>query len=172
MTVLPIMKMLESLLGILDKAALHAASKQLEWHSADIQESNLLNSNLIFDQFNFVKQIQVACDNAKGGVARLAGIEPPKHEDNEKTVVELKERIKKTLAFLKTIKPESVDGNEDVKITLHYQPGQFLTGFDYATFYLMPNFYFHVTTAYSILRKNGVEVGKEDYLNNLPWQNA
>ncbi|MEK7643079.1 MAG: DUF1993 domain-containing protein [Patescibacteria group bacterium] len=171
-TVLPMTKMLESSLGILDKAAAHAASKQLEWQPAGMQESSLLNSHLIFSQFGFIKQIQVACDNAKNGVARLAKMEPPKHEDNEKTVLELKSRVEKTLAFLKTIKPENLDGGEDVIVTLLHHPGKSLSGFDYATLYLMPNFYFHMTTAYAILRKNGVDLGKTDYLNNIPWQNV
>jgi hypothetical protein len=112
----------------------------------------------------------VACDNAKNGSARLAGVEPPKFEDDEKTASELKARIEKTLEFLKTIKPEDVNAHEDIKVTLGYYPGLFLNGFDYATLYLMPNFYFHMTTAYSILRKNGIEIGKADYLSTVPWQ--
>jgi hypothetical protein len=90
--------------------------------------------------------------------------------NSPKTAEELKARIEKTLAFLKTIKPEQIIGREDTKISLHFFPGKKMSSFEYATLYLMPNFYFHVVTAYSILRKNGVEVGKGDYLANLPWQ--
>ncbi len=168
-TVTPMINMLENLSGILEKASSFAKSKQLEWHPEGMQESSLLNSHILFDQFPFIRQVQIACDNAKNGVSRLSGIEAPKHEDTEKTFSELKARIEKTVDFLKTIKPETVIGQEERKITLQFFPGKYLSGLDYATLYLMPNFYFHVVTAYSILRKNGVEVGKGDYLNNIPW---
>jgi hypothetical protein len=170
-TVPPMMKALQNLSGILDKLSTHAAGKQLEWHPAGMQESNLLESRLISDQFPFVRQIQVACDNAKGGAARLAGIEAPKHEDTEKTVAELKARIDKTLEFVQSIKPEQIIGQEERKITLPFWPDKSMTGFGYATEYLMPNFYFHVATAYSILRKNGVDLGKSDFLGALPFVN-
>ena len=113
-------------------------------------------------------QIQRVSDNAKNGIARIAGIEAPKMEDAEKTVAELQARIEKTLAFLKTIKPEQLIGREEAKVSLPYWNGKSLTGFEYATEYLMPNFYFHLVTAYSILRKNGVDVGKDDYIGGLP----
>jgi hypothetical protein len=167
-TIPPMMKSLTALSAILDKLAAHAEGKQLEWHPKGVQEEALLQSRLISDQFPFVRQVQVACDNAKGGAARLAEIEIPKFEDNEKTVAELKERIEKTISFLKTIKPEQVIGKEGVKVSLPYWNGKSLSSFEYVTEYLMPNFYFHVTTAYSILRKNGVAVGKSDYLGPLP----
>jgi hypothetical protein len=168
-TVPPMMRALTNLSGMLDKLSSHAAGKQQEWHPAGLQESNLLNSHLIADQFPFARQVQIACDNAKGGAARLAGIEAPKHEDNEKSVAELKARIDKTVEFLKTIKPEQIAGQEGRKVTMSYWNGKELTGFDYATQYLIPNFYFHVTTAYSILRKNGVEIGKSDFIGDLPF---
>ncbi|HVM73455.1 MAG TPA: DUF1993 domain-containing protein [Candidatus Paceibacterota bacterium] len=167
-TIPPMMKSLKALSGILDKLDSHAKGKQQEWHPAGMQESALLNDHLISDQFPFVRQVQIACDNAKNGSARLAQVEAPKFEDDEKTVAELKARIDKTIAFVKTIKPEQVIGNEAIKISLPYWKGKHTTGFEYATEYLMPNFYFHVTTAYSILRKNGVNLGKEDYLIDLP----
>src|ERR1700757_1015142 len=109
-------KTLSALSGVLDKASTHAGSKQLEWHPAGMQEEALLQSRLISDQFPFVRQVQVACDNAKNGLARVAGIEAPKFEDNEKTVAELKARIDKTVAFLKTIKPEQLVGKEDGEV--------------------------------------------------------
>ena len=167
-TVPPMTKALQALHTFLDKVDTHAKSKQLEWHPKGLQEDALLQSRLISDQFPFVRQVQVACDNAKMGAAHLAEIEAPKFEDTEKTVAELKTRIEKTLAFLKTIKPAQVIGKEAVKITLPYWGGKSLTGFDYVNNYLIPNFYFHVTTAYSIMRKNGVEIGKADYMGALP----
>jgi hypothetical protein len=167
-TIPPMMKSLTALSAILDKLAAHAGGKQLEWHPKGMQEEALLQSRLISDQFPFIRQVQVACDNAKGGAARLAGIDIPKFEDNEKTVAELKARIDKTISFLKTIKPEQILGKEGVKVSLPYWNGKSLSGFEYVTEYLIPNFYFHVTTAYSILRKNGVAIGKSDYLGPLP----
>ncbi len=167
-TIPPMIKALTAFSGVLDKAAAHAATKQLEWHPAGFQESALMNSHLVFDQFSFVKQVQVATDNAKGGAARLAEIEIPKFEDTETTVVELKERLDKTIAFLNTIKPEQVVGKENIRISLSYWDGKTLSGFEYVNQYLLPNFYFHLTTAYSILRANGVPVGKSDYMGPLP----
>ena len=98
----------------------------------------------------------------------MAEIEIPKYEDDEKTIPELKARIEKTIAFLKSIAPEKITGKEGIKISLPYFPTKYITGFEYATEYLLPNFYFHIVTAYSILRKNGVDIGKKDYINGLP----
>ncbi|MDR3571821.1 MAG: DUF1993 domain-containing protein [Candidatus Pacebacteria bacterium] len=168
-TVPPMMKALTALSGILDKTAAHAQSKQLEWHPEGMQEEALLNSRLISDQFPFIRQVQVACDNAKNGVARIAGIEAPKHEDTEKSIAELKARIDKTVEFLKTIKPEQVIGQDARKVSLAFWEGKEMTAFDYVTSYLIPNFYFHVTTAYSILRSNGVQIGKGDYMGEMPF---
>jgi hypothetical protein len=167
-TIPPMIKSLTALSGILDKLGSHAAKKQLEWHPAGMQEDALLQSRLISDQFPFVRQIQVACDNANGAAARLAEIEIPKFEDSEKTVAELKARIDTTIAFINAIKPEQIIGKEGIKIILPYWEGRGLSGFDYVTEYLLPNFYFHITTAYAILRKNGVELSKMDYLGGLP----
>lgn len=168
-TVPSFIKTLTALCGVLDKAFAHAESKQLQWHPKGSQEDALLNARLISDQFPFVRQVQVACDNAKGGAARIAGIEPPKFEDNEKTVAELKARIDKTVAFLKTIKPEQIIGQEARNISLPYWNGKHMSAFDYTTNYLLPNFYFHVTTAYDILRSNGVNIGKSDYTGPMPF---
>ncbi len=168
MTVEPFSKKLEALKELLGKVDSHAASKQLEWHPAGLQEDALLQSRLISDQFPFVRQIQVACDNAKNGVARLAEIEAPKMEDNEKTIAELQARIDKTLAFLKTVKPEQVNGKEGIRIALPYWGGKSMSGGEYVANYLIPNFYFNLTTAYSIMRKNGVQIGKDDFMGELP----
>jgi hypothetical protein len=113
------------------------------------------------------KQVQIACDTAKGVIGRLAGVEIPVFEDNEKTLAELKARIAKTVAFIKTVNPEQIDGTEEKAIVIkrgdketHYKGMQFLLG--HAT----PNFYFHVATTYNILRHNGIQIGKRDYLGN------
>jgi hypothetical protein len=112
-------------------------------------------------------QVQIACDAAKGVVARLAGVEIPAHEDTEKTLAELKARIAKTIAFIQTVTPGQIDGTEDKEIVIkrgdketRYKGMQFLLG------HALPNFYFHVTTTYNILRRNGVEIGKRDYIGN------
>lgn len=170
-TVPPMMKALDALSKWMDKAVEHAESKGTERHPGSKHLASLLNDRLVFDQFHFIRQVQVACDNAKGGASRLAEIEIPVYEDNEKTVDELKARIEKTIAFLQTIKPEQIIGKEEIKITLPYFPTKYITGFEYTTEYLMPNFYFHIVTAYSILRKNGVDIGKKDYINGLPLKN-
>ena len=168
-TVPPMMKSLKNLSGILEKLEKHAKAKQMEWHPKGLQEHNLLHSHLISDQFDFTRQIQSASDNAKGGAARLAGMKPPVMKDNEKTVKDLKARIDKTIAFLKTIKPEKIIGQEARKVSLPYWKDKEMTAFGYATEYLLPNFYFHVATAYSILRKNGVDIGKSDFLGAMPF---
>lgn len=170
-TVPPMMKALDALSKLTDKAAAHAETKATERHPASKHLESLINDRLVFDQFSFIRQVQIACDNAKGGAARLAEIEIPKYEDAEKTVEELKARIEKTLAFLKTIEPEQITGKEEIRISLPYFQTKCITGFEYATEYLLPNFYFHIVTAYSILRKNGVEIGKADYIGGLPLKN-
>ena len=164
-TIPPIAKALGALSKILDKAAAYAESKKTPKRSF---EEALLNDRLVFDQFPLAAQVRIACDNAKGGAARLAEVEIPTFEDNEKTIAELQARIEKTLAFLKTIKPEQIIGKEGIKVSLPYWDGKHTTGFEYATQYLMPNFRFHVVTAYAILRKNGVPLGKSDYIGALP----
>jgi uncharacterized protein len=167
-TIPPMRKSLLALSTLLDTLSTHAKSKQLSWQKEGEQESALLESRLIADQFPFVRQVQIACDNAKGVAARLAEIEVPRHEDSEKTVAELKARIDTTIAFLDSIQPEQVAGKEGVTISLPYWSGKTMNGFDYVTSYSIPNFYFHVTTAYAILRKNGVMIGKMDYMGELP----
>lgn len=167
-TIPPMMKALKALSAILDKAMAHASTKGSERHPAEKRMEDLLNERLVFDQFSLMRQIQITCDQAKGGVARLGEMEVPKIEDNEKTLEEIKARIETTIKILEGVKPEQINGKEEIKITLPYFPTKYLTGFDYAVEYLMPNFYFHYTTAYSILRKNGVDVGKADFVGGLP----
>ena len=128
----------------------------------------LLQSRLAPDMFALTRQVQMACDNAKGVTARLAGIEIPKYEDNEQTLAELYARIDKTVAFVKSVAPEAFDGAAERKIVLPYFPGKYLTGFDYAREYALPNFFFHVAMTYAILRNNGVPIGKADYIDGLP----
>ena len=151
---------LGNLSAILDKAQAHVDAKKLD-------QSSLTGFRLFPDMLPMTKQVQIACDTAKGLVARLAGVEIPVFEDNESSLADLKARIAKTIAFIQTIKPEQLDGTEDNDIVIkrgeketHYKGMQFLLG------HAVPNVYFHVTTTYNILRHNGVEIGKRDYLGN------
>ncbi len=169
-TIPPIKASLQSLSHLLDKTAAHAAAKATERHSAAFFEDALLQSRLIFDQFPLLRQVQIACDNAKGVAARLAEIDNPKFEDTEKTIPELQARIARTIAFLDTVQPEQIAGKEDIRISLPYWHEKSLSGYEYATRYLIPNFYFHVATAYSILRSNGLTIGKSDYIGELPLE--
>lgn len=167
-TIPPMMRALKNLSLLISKAAAHAETKGTERHPASKHLEALLSDRLVFDQFNFIRQVQIASDNAKGTACRLAGIEIPKYEDTEKTDMELIARIEKTLEFLKTIKPEQIIGKENAQIVMPYHQDKYLTGFEYATEYALLNFYFHITTAYSILRKNGVNIGKRDFIGELP----
>ena len=151
---------LNNLSHILDKAQAHIDAKKID-------ASALIQFRLYPDMLNFTRQIQIASDTAKGVVARLAGVEIPAYEDNEQSIADLKARIAKTIAFIQGIKPEQIDGTEDKDIITkrgeketHYKGIQFLLG------HAIPNVYFHTTTAYAILRHNGVEVAKRDYLGN------
>ncbi len=149
---------LQNLSTILEKAATYAQNKKIE-------ESVLLSSRLFCDMFPLVRQVQIACDTAKAGVARLAEIEIPSHPDTEKTFVELQQRISKTIDFLKTIKAEQVNGKEELKISYHqHGRDRNFIGLPYLVDYVLPNIYFHIATAYAILRHNGLEIGKKDYL--------
>ena len=114
----------------------------------------------------FTRQVLIACDAAKNGTARVTGLEAPKFEDNEATFAELKQRVEKTLAFLASVPAEALNGQEDKEITFPVGPEKKLTmkGQAYLTTWVMPNFFFHITTSYAILRHNGVELGKADYL--------
>ncbi|QYD71319.1 DUF1993 domain-containing protein [Paraburkholderia edwinii] len=149
---------LNNLLAILGKGQAHAAEKQLD-------PSVLPGSRLFPDMLPLARQVHIATDGAKGCAARLAGVEPPKYDDVEVSFDELAARIEKTIAYLKEFKPEQIDGSEARPISLKMRSGPVeFTGIQFLTGFVLPNFYFHVTTAYNILRHNGVEVGKMDYL--------
>lgn len=157
-------KVLKNLSAILDKGAAYADQKKFD---VDV----LLHSRLAPDQFNLIKQIQIATDTAKLCAFRLTGKEAPKHEDNEKTLSELKDRINEVIAYFNGLKISDFQGSEEKKITQPRWEGKWLTGEEYVLQHAIPNFYFHVTTAYSILRHNGVDIGKKDYLGALPYKN-
>lgn len=149
---------LASLLVLLDKVEVHAADK-------GIDAAMLLNASLAPDMFNFIRQVQIATDHAKGCAARLAGLEIPKYEDNEATVPELRARIRKTLDFIGSVQPAQCAGAEtrDLKLVFPWATYEF-TGQRYVTYWALPNFFFHAVTAYDILRHRGVPVGKADFL--------
>lgn len=154
---------LTALKGVLAKAAQFADQKRITMEV-------LLGSRLAADQFPLSKQIQIACDNAKLCTARLTGVDAPKHDDKEQSYAEFVDRIDSTLAFLKSINPEQFDKFAEKTVRFSYFPGMHLTGSDYLAQYALPNFYFHLTTAYSILRHNGVDVGKGDFLGAIEWR--
>jgi uncharacterized protein len=156
-------KMLTNLSGLLDKAQKFADQRKFD-------VSNLLVARLAPDQFHFTRQVQVACDTAKAYAARLTGKEAPKHEDKETTIAELQHRIQATIQFLSTIKPEDFKGWETRQVLNPRREGKFLPGNEYAMQQAIPNFYFHVTTAYAILRHNGMEIGKMDFLGELNYR--
>jgi hypothetical protein len=153
---------LNALLAVLDKASAHVAAKKID-------PTVLLGWRLAPDMFSFGRQVQVVCDQAKNGAARLAGVEPPKFEDTEATLDQFKERIAKTVAFLKTLDTKAIDASADREITfpLGQNKGQ-MKGGDYLNHFMLPNFYFHLTAAYACVRNFGVDVGKRDFLGAIP----
>lgn len=125
-------------------------------------------ARLILDMLPLSSQIQIACDTAKGAAARLAGLEVPKHEDTEVTLEELKARVAKTLDFIRTVKPQQLQGAETREVVLQFpQTTLKFNGLGYLTNFVLPNFYFHLTMAYALLRKNGVDIGKRDFLGAI-----
>ena len=154
----PMIRALQNLSKIMDKATAQAKQK-------DLPLSQLLEAKLAPDMRPFPFQIQTASDTAKGCAARLAGIEAPSMPDTETTFAELQTRIAKTVAFLESVKPEQLAGAENREVVLKFPSGEMkFTGKDYVTGFALPNFYFHVTTAYALLRSNGIEIGKRDFL--------
>jgi hypothetical protein len=153
--------MLTNLKGVLQKAAAHAQARKID-------EAVLVNARLYPDMLPLSKQIQIASDFARGTAARLAGGEPPSYEDNEKTLAELMARIDRTIEFLRTKKAGEIDGSEGREIVrpVRGEPHKF-SGVNYLLQYALPNFFFHATTAYAILRHNGIEVGKLDYIGKM-----
>ncbi|MFZ4537079.1 DUF1993 domain-containing protein [Propionivibrio sp.] len=151
-------RMLNNLAAILVKAAEHAASKKID-------PGVFINARLFPDMFPLSRQVQIATDQAKGCAARLAGVDIPGFADNEATFDELQARIAKTIAFLDSFKAQQIDGSEerDIVLQIHERKLEF-KGQAYLLNWVLPNFYFHVTTAYNILRHHGVEIGKKDFL--------
>jgi uncharacterized protein len=154
-----------ALAAILDKAEAFAAAKKID-------PAVLLNTRLAPDMFALTRQIQVATDLAKNGAARLAGVEPPRFEDKETTIAELKARLAKTVTFIKTLDTKAIDGAGDRQITFPLGPTNkgHMKGDDYLNHFVLPNVYFHLTAAYAILRHCGLEIGKQDFLGAIPMK--
>lgn len=154
-------KGLTNLLAILAKAEKYAEAKKIE-------PSVLVSARLAPDMFPLSRQVQIATDMVKGGAARLAGMEIPSYADTETTFAELKARIEKTIAFLQGLKPSQLEGSETRKVTLKLR-GNDVTfeGKPYLLNFVLPNFYFHLTTTYGILRHNGLDIGKMDFIGSL-----
>lgn len=152
------LRALDNLAAVLDIGAASAAERKID-------PAVLLQSRLYPDMFPLSRQVQIACDMVKGGAARLAGIEPPPKADTEATFAELKARIEWTIEFLRSVKPEQIDGSEDRPIVLKTPFGELnFTGQQYLSGFVLPNLYFHSATAYNILRHSGVVLGKRDFL--------
>lgn len=152
-------RMLGSMLAWLDKAQAHAEARKFD-------PANYLGLRLAPDMLPFTRQIQIASDGAKGCMARLAGVEVPSWEDNETSLDELRARIRKTIAYVETFAPAQIDGSEGREIALPRPSGEPLrfSGENYLKHFVLPNFYFHATTTYLLLRHAGVELGKANFL--------
>jgi len=162
-TVPQFLKMLKNLSACLEKASTYASGKKIEM---DV----LINSRLAPDQFPLGRQIQIACDTAKLCASRLTGKDAPVHDDKEKTFDEFKKRIAETIAYLEKFSAADFKGAEEKHISQPRWEGKWLTGSEFVMQHAIPNIYFHITTAYSILRHNGVDVGKKDYLGAMPFK--
>lgn len=160
-TIPPLVNSLTHLRAILEKAVAYADAKKID-------PAVLINARLYPDMYPLSRQVQIASDVAKGAASRLAGLEPPKYEDSETTFPELLARVDKTIALLTSFTAEQIDGSEQKTILLprHDRVSEF-TGLAYLTDFVLPNVYFHVTTAYAILRHNGLEIGKKDFLGEV-----
>lgn len=151
-------RMLKNLIAIMEKAVTYCEASKID-------PAVLINYRLYPDMLNFCKQVQIAADSAKNGTFFLAGVEPPKFEDTEKSFAELIERVRNTIAYLETIRPDQIDGSEERQVQI--KRGDKMVdyrGQDLLLTRTLPNFFFHVTTAYDILRHNGVVLGKKDFL--------
>ena len=155
-------QLLKALSGVLDKADAHCTAKKID-------PAVMIGSRLIADMFPLTRQVQIACDFAKGVTARLAGVEVPGWEDTEKTIPELKARIQKTITYIEGFKPAQIDGSEgrDIAIKIAGNPVTF-KGQPYLLNFGTAHFYFHTAAAYSILRANGVDIGKRDFIGQVP----
>ncbi len=155
------LRLFDSLSRWLDKAEAHAAAKKFD-------PQIYLGARLAPDMLPFTKQIQIACDGAKFGVSRLAGVDAPKFDDTEATLAELRERVRATAEFIRSVPAGQIDGTEDKDVTIPRRDGTMtMKGEAYLKYFVLPNFYFHMTTAYALLRHNGVELGKMDFLGAL-----
>ncbi len=162
-TVPQFIKMLHNLGHILDKAEAHSKEKKFEMNV-------LLNTHLTPNMFSLIRQIQIACDTAKLCTSRLSGKEAPVNDDSEKTLPELKNRIHQTITYLESFKEGDFEGAETRHITQPRWEGKYLTGSEFTLQHAIPNLYFHISMAYAILRSNGVEIGKKDYLGEMPYK--
>ncbi|MGH7805885.1 MAG: DUF1993 domain-containing protein [Candidatus Binatia bacterium] len=162
-TVTLFVKTLKNIEAWLDKAAAHASAKKFE---VDV----LAGSRLAPDAYDLVRQVQAACDQVKYTAAYLGGKQPPSHPDTEKTIAELRQRIAKCLAFVESVPEKDYAGAEERKVSPGWLGGKWLRGEDYLDELAIPNFFFHETMAYAILRHNGVELGKMDYIGAIPTQ--
>ena len=152
---------LTTMSAVLDKAAAHAAAKKFD-------SAVLAQARLFPDMYPLVRQVQIACDTAKGAAARLGGIEVPRHEDTEATFAELKARIAKTLDIVQSVSAAQLKDAESRAIEIKFPNGSWkFTGIGYLTDFVLPNFYFHVSMVYALLRKNGIEIGKSDFLGDI-----
>ena len=158
-------KTLNNLEQWMQKAADHAKARSFE---VDV----LAQARLAPDQFDFTRQVQSACDQAKYAAAYLGGKQAPSHPDTEKTFAELRERIHKCLGFLESVQPKDFAGAEQRRVTPPWLGGRWLTGDEYLVHVAIPNFFFHATMAYAILRHNGVQLGKMDYIGSIPAKEA
>ena len=156
-------KMLKNVDQWMDKAEAHAKAKSFE---TDV----LAQARLAPDQYSFVRQVQSACDQAKYAAAYLGNKQPPSHPDTEQTFAELRQRIQKCLTFVESVQAKDLAGAEERKVSPAWLGGRWLRGDDYMVNVAIPNFFFHVTTAYAILRHNGVDLGKMDFVGTLPVQ--
>lgn len=156
---------LVSLKGLLKRAQHFSTERKFD-------ENNFLQLRLAADMFPFIKQVQITCDIVKGTCARLSGTTAPVFADDEKTIAELIQRIDKTYEYVQGFSDEKFHGYENRKISFPWKPGFEMMGHDYLISHAIPNFYFHLATAYAILRSNGVPLGKGDYLGELNWKNV
>lgn len=155
-------QMLKAFAAVLDKAEAHAQAKKFDL-------AVYLTLRIRPDMYAFARQVQSACDHAKNGAARLAGVQPPRFEDTEASIAELKARIEKVLAYIATLDAAAIEAGAEREIILPLGPNKFqIRGDNYLLHFLLPNFYFHLTTAYDILRYAGVEIGKRDFLGQVP----
>ena len=161
--ILEMKKLLRSLDGCIDKAAAHASAKKFD-------PNVLVQARLAPDMFAFARQVQSTCDQAKYAASRLAGREPPSHPDTEQTLDDLKKRIATVVAYLDGFSEKDFEGIADRSVARPHWEGKSLTALHYFVEHAQPNFYFHLTTAYAILRHNGVDVGKRDFIGQLTWR--